>query len=72
MIEWHRVEIWAKTEIEEARNRLEISGSDVTAERGRIAALRDLLELPNTLSNDPERKVGIEAVPLTGGPEDYV
>lgn len=61
--EWSHVAIWARKEIEVARDALETETKDAQWLRGRIAALRELLRMPDDPKRDPEKVIGDTAPP---------
>ena len=63
--EWHAVESWAKTRLDAARQRLEgpLDQIETANTRGRIAALKELIALPETLHREKASQS------LNGGPD---
>ena len=56
---WAQVEDWARTQIERSRDAMEtVDPDDVRRAQARIRAMRDLLDLPNTLANAPDQRIG--------------
>lgn len=70
-MDWLYVQKWATEQIELARAALETVDGPVEIQRGRIKALRELLDLPNTARTSEETKIGTDVVGLTGGPLNY-
>ena len=62
---WHAVESWANARLDAARNKLEgpLDPTESAHTRGRIAALKELLALPETLKSDKDART------LNGGPD---
>ena len=65
MTEWNAVEAWAMARLDAARNKLEgaLDPTESAHTRGRIAALKELLALPETLKSDKAARA------LNGGPD---
>ena len=63
--EWHTVHAWATDRLAAARQKIEgpLSPDETIQTRGRIAVLKELIALPETLKGQSDARL------LNGGPE---